>query len=175
LELAARPGYPGFSVPITQDDLSLSDYRALAAFRYQIRRFLHFSESAAKDEGLEPQQHQMLLAIRALEQDGGPTVGNLAHHLVIQHHSTVGLVDRLASHGLVERIRGGEDRRQVRVRLTLAGADKLRRLSAQHRAELRNSGPLLVAALGGLLEGLITTSTGHDPMLAAKERDVFET
>jgi DNA-binding MarR family transcriptional regulator len=158
-----------------QDNLSLPDYQALAAFRYQIRRFLHFSEAAAKEEGLEPQQHQMLLAIRALEQNGGPTVGNLAGHLLIQHHSAVGLVDRLAGRGLIERIRGGEDRRQVRVRLTTAGEDTLRRLSSQHRDELRNSGPLLVAALSALLEGLQTTSIGQSPPLDPEERDVSET
>jgi DNA-binding MarR family transcriptional regulator len=158
----------------TQDDLSHSDYHALAAFRYQIRRFLHFSEAAAKDEGLEPQQHQMLLAIRALEPDG-PTIGDLASHLLIQHHSAVGLVDRLAGRGLVERIRGGEDRRQVRVRLTAEAEDKLRRLSAQHRAELLNSGPLLVDALGALLGGLSTESIGQAPRLVPEERDVSET
>lgn len=162
-------------MPVTQDDLSISDYQALAAFRYQIRRFLHFSEAAAKDEGLEPQQHQMLLAIRALEHDGGPTVGDLADHLVIQHHSAVGLVDRLAGRGLVERIRGGEDRRQVRVRLTRQAEDKLRRLSAQHRAELRNSGPLLVAALAELIEGLSTIPGGQASKPGPDEEDVSET
>jgi DNA-binding MarR family transcriptional regulator len=161
-------------VLVTQDDLSLSDYQALAAFRYQIRRFLHFSEAAARDEGLEPQQHQILLAIRALE-DGGPTVGALASHLLIQHHSAVGLVDRLAGRGLVERIRGGEDRRQVRVRLTPEADDKLRRLSAQHRAELRNSGPVLVAALAELIEGLSTTPAGRVAGTIPEERDVSET
>jgi DNA-binding MarR family transcriptional regulator len=162
-------------VPVTQDDLSLSDYQALAAFRYQIRRFLHFSEAAAKDEGLEPQQHQMLLAIRALEQDGGPTVGDLAGHLLIQHHSVVGMLDRLAGRGLVERTRGGEDRRQVRVRLTPDAEGKLRRLSAQHRAELRNSGPLLVAALAELIEGLSTTHLEQASRLVPDEGDVSET
>ena len=160
---------------ILQDDLSLSDYRALAAFRFQIRRFLHFSEVAAKDEGLEPQQHQMLLAILALEQDGGPTVGNLASHLLIQHHSAVGLVDRLATRGLVERMRGGGDRRQVRIGLTRAGEDKLRRLSAQHRVELRSSGRLLVSALAELLDGLSTIPAGPASGLAPKKEDVSET
>jgi DNA-binding MarR family transcriptional regulator len=162
-------------VTVTQDELSLSDYQALAAFRCQIRRFLHFSEAVARDEGLEPQQHQMLLAIRALDLDGGPTVGDLAGHLLIQHHSAVGLVDRLASRGLVERTRGGEDRRQVRVRLTPEAEDKLRRLSAQHRAELRHSGPLLVAALAELLEGLSTTPIGQASTLVPEEGDVPET
>src|ERR1700730_8470449 len=94
------------------------DYRSLHEFRYQIRRFLHFSEAAARAEGLEPQQHQMLLAIRALEEPGGPTVGKLAEQLMVRHNSAGGLLDRLVERGLVERIRGGEgDRRQVRVRL----------------------------------------------------------
>jgi DNA-binding MarR family transcriptional regulator len=159
---------------VTQDDLSLSDYRALAEFRYQIRRFLHFSEAAARDEGLEPQQHQLLLAIRALEPDGGPTVGELAGHLLIQHHSAVGLVDRLTGRGLVERIRGGEDRRQVRVRLTPDAKEKLRRLSAQHRAELLNSGPILVGALSALLEGVSTKPGGQALRLVPEDRDVSE-
>ncbi|HTX36491.1 MAG TPA: MarR family transcriptional regulator [Bryobacteraceae bacterium] len=129
------------------------DYRSLSAFRYQIRRFLHFSEEAAKTEGLEPQQHQMLLAIRGLEEPSAPpTVGQLAEYLFIRHHSAVGMIDRLAERGLVERLRGGEDRRQVRVRLTPAGCRKLHHLSRIHREELRQSGPALVETLRGLLE-----------------------
>jgi len=131
--------------------LTAADYRSLGAFRYQIRRFLHFSEEAAKAEGLEPQQHQMLLAVRAVDEPEGPTVGSLAEHLIIRHHSAVGLIDRLAERGLVERTRGQEDRRQVRVRLTAEGEGKLRRLSTAHREELRTSGRMLVETLGGLL------------------------
>jgi len=144
-------------MPDSGEEPSPADYRALAAFRYQIRRFVHFSEAAARAEGLEPQQHQLLLAVRAWDGNAGPTIGNLAEHLLIQHHSAVGLVDRLAARRLVERSRGEEDRRQVRIRLTAAGAGTLRRLSTEHRAELRKTGPLLVAALGTLLEELATT------------------
>lgn len=131
--------------------LSPSDYQALGAFRHQIQRFLHFSEAAAKSEGLEPQQHQMLLAIRASEQPGGPTVGNLAERLLIRHHSAVGMIDRLEARRLVGRVRGDGDRRQVRVHLTHEGEERLKRLSSVHRAELRNSGPMLVEALAALL------------------------
>jgi DNA-binding MarR family transcriptional regulator len=134
-------------------DLTDADYRSLGAFRYRIRRFLHFSEEAAKAEGLEPQQHQMLLAIRALkEPPSTPTVGQLAEHLFIRHHSAVGMIDRLAERGLVERLRGEDDRRQVRVRLTASGWQKLRHLSRIHREELRQSGPDLVETLRRLLE-----------------------
>jgi len=135
-------------------DLSISDYQALGQFRYQIRRFLHFSEAAAHAEDLEPQQHQMMLAIRAWDQAGVPTVGDLAAYLLLKHHSAVGLVDRLAERGLVERARGEPDHRQVRVRLTPRGMAKLRRLSNAHREELRSSGPILVGALDALLRGL---------------------
>lgn len=133
-------------------DLSDADYHSLGAFRYQIRRFQHFSEDAARTEGLEPQQHQMLLAIRALKDEDTPTIGQLAHHLFIRHHSAVGMIDRLVERGLVERLRGEEDRRQVRVRLTPSGNQRLHHLSRIHRAELRQSGPALVETLRNLLE-----------------------
>lgn len=134
--------------------MTQADYRALSQFRYQIRRFLHFSEEAARAEGLEPQQHQMMLAIQALDDDPeGPTVGRLAEHLVLRHHSAVGLLDRLESRGLATRSRGGDgDRRQVRIRLTEHGAETLHRLSALHQEELRSSGPLLVEALQRIIE-----------------------
>ena len=134
--------------------LTDQDYRALADFRYRVRRFLHFSEEAARRESLEPHQHQMLLAIRALDAGGGPTVGKLAEYLLIRHHSAVGLVDRLAGRGLAKRVRTGPDRRQVRVRLTPEGTRRLARLSRAHRQELSHSGPELVSALGRLLRQL---------------------
>lgn len=137
------------------EDLTESDYRALAEFRLAVRRFLHFSEAAAHAEDLEPQQHQMLLAIHALTEAGsvGPNVGQLAEHLLLRHHSAVGLLDRLEQRGLVERARADADRRQVQIHLTKLGAEKLRRLSNVHRAELLTSGPQLVVALRGVLEG----------------------
>lgn len=94
----------------------------------------------------------MLLAIEASDGDGGPTVGHLAEQLFIRHHSAVGLLDRLEERGLVERTRGREDRRQVQVRMTAAGSDKLHHLSRQHREELRKSGPELVEALRAVVE-----------------------
>ena len=133
-----------------------SDYAALGRFRHLIRRFLHFSEAAARTERLEPQQHQMMLAIRALqaEQKSGPTIGELADDLFLKHHSAVGLVDRLVQHGLVARNRAEEDRRQVRINLTPEGLDMLQRLSSAHREELRALGPILVQALTAVLNGL---------------------
>jgi DNA-binding MarR family transcriptional regulator len=145
------------SLTASADALSPAAYRSLAEFRYQIRRFLHFSEQAARAEGLEPQQHQMLLAIRAWNRDDpedhGPAIGQLAESMFIRHHSAVGLVDRMEEQGLAERIRGRHDRREVRVRLTPRGAKVLERLASAHHAELKNSGPQLVQALTVVLEG----------------------
>ena len=138
-------------------DLSDADYRALADFRYQIRRFLHFSEAAAKAAGLEPQQHQLLLALCGDKHPPGPTIGTLAERLLIRPHSAVGLIDRMEARGLVERIHAGKDRREVRVRLTAEGQEKLRHLSSLHRKELRRTGPVLVQSLRALLDDLAET------------------
>jgi DNA-binding MarR family transcriptional regulator len=141
--------------------ITAREYRALAEFRYQLRRFLHFSEESARSFGIEPAQHQCLLATMALSADGGPTIGDLAGRLLLRHHSVVGLVDRLEERGLVERARGNSDRRQVRVRITGAGEDVLRKLSVHHRDELRSTGPALVQALGDLLRDRDYLSEGN--------------
>lgn len=121
----------------------------MAEFRYQIRRFLRFSEQAARRAGLEPAQHQLLLAVKA--HDGEPTVSDLAERLQLRHHSVVGLIDRLAESGLVRRNRAEGDRRQVRVRLTPKGEAVLRKLSLDHRAELGSAGCALAVSLQAIL------------------------
>lgn len=128
-------------------DLAPGDYQALAEFRYQIRRFLQFSEHAARESGVEPQQHQALLAIRGMKPEIQPTIGEIAARLFLRHHSTVELVNRLEHGGLVARERHSEDGRQVLVRLTPAGERVLRRLSIAHRSELQVTGPELARAL----------------------------
>lgn len=134
----------------SRTEITLADYRALAELRYQIRRFLRFSEQAARAAGLEPQQHQLLLAVKGLPEDRLPTIGELAERLQIQHHSAVGLVDRLEERGLVRRRQSGADRRQVIVDVTTEGEEVLRDLSLFHLAELRAAGPALVRALSEL-------------------------
>ena len=123
------------------------DYTALADFRYEIRRFLNFSETAARAAGIEPHQHQALLAIKGLPARQIATVGALAERLQIQHHSAVELTNRLESKGLIRRSRGQADRREVLLRLTLRGEKLLQELTLSHRAELQLAGPKLVAAL----------------------------
>jgi DNA-binding MarR family transcriptional regulator len=127
--------------------LNLADYQSLAQLRYQIRRFLHFSEEAARSAGLEPRQHQLLLALKGLPKEVRPRVGELAERLQIQHHSTVELANRLAARGYVRRSRSDEDRREVLLSLTAKGEKVLRELSLHHKAELGMQGPALVAAL----------------------------
>jgi DNA-binding MarR family transcriptional regulator len=127
------------------------DYRAMAELRYEVRRFLHFSENAAREAGLEPQQHQLLLALKGLPAGMRPTISVLAERLQIQHHSAVELVDRLASRRLIRRYRSRTDKRQVFVRLTEGGEEVLRKLSLHHLQELKSRGPALVQVLNGLI------------------------
>lgn len=129
------------------DEISPAEYRALAEFRYELRRFLHFSEQAARAAGLEPQQHQLLLAIKGLPNDKDASVGELAERLQIQHHSTVELVNRMVERGLLERRRDDNDQRRVLVSLTPYGEEVLKKLSLLHRTELRTTGPALAQML----------------------------
>ena len=140
------------------DIITDNDYESLAEFRYQIRRFLHFSEQAARARGLEPHQHQLLLALRGLAKSEPPSIRVLAERLQIQHHSAVEMVDRLVDRGLVSRSRAPSDRRQVLVHLTPRGESELENLAMCHLDELRNNGPALV----GALEALIRRNNGSN-------------
>ena len=131
--------------------VSNAEYRALAAVRYRIRRFLIFSESAAREAGVEPQQHQLLLAIRGLPAGEAATVTAVADRLQIRNHSAVELVARAARAGLVERRIDSDDARRVALSLTGRGAKLLEMLSRGHRAELADAGGDLVAALRTLM------------------------
>ena len=131
--------------------LSRADYRALASFRYEIRRFLAFSERAARDAGVEPQQHQLLLAVRGLPEGVAPTIGAIAERLCVQHHTTVALVDKLEARGLLARERSSEDRRQVLLHVTDEGEALLHALSSLHRKQLKTVAPAMVEALQRVL------------------------
>jgi DNA-binding MarR family transcriptional regulator len=134
--------------------LTLRDYRALAEFRYQFRRFLQFSDRAARAAGVEPQQHQLLLAVKGMPEGEVATIGALAERLQLQHHSTVELIDRTEGLKLVQRTRSENDRRHVAVALTARGDRLLARLSASHRAEVRLVGPTFQRALNTIIADL---------------------
>ena len=131
--------------------VSVGEYRALAEFRYQIRRFLNVSDQAARAAGLEPQQYLLLLALRGLPEGKQATILTLAERLQLRHHSAVGLIDRLEKRGLVRRVRGKEDRRQVLISLTARGEQILGKLARKRLAELRATGPELVGALHAVI------------------------
>ncbi len=107
----------------------------LAWFRYHLRRFLRFSEKAARAEGVTPQQHQLLLGIAGYTDRGWATIGELAEFLQERHNAVVGLVERAAKRGLVRKVQGEPDRRFVQVHLTKRGEALLARLSQLHQDE----------------------------------------
>jgi DNA-binding MarR family transcriptional regulator len=130
----------------TKQPLDQSDYQRLAEFRYQLRGFLKFSERAASKMGLSPQQHQALLAIKGTPVDH-VTIGILAERLGIRHNSTVELIDRLITNGLVERRHNPRDHREVLIDLTNRADRILANLSLAHRNEIRKLAPLLIGLL----------------------------
>jgi DNA-binding MarR family transcriptional regulator len=129
------------------DSLSKTDYESLAEFRYALRKFLGFSEAAASEYGVTPQQYQALLAIEGFPGRNWVTIGELAEQMRVAHHSAVGLVDRMEAMRLVKRTAAKEDRRRVRVALTAKGLKLLEKLYRVHRDELRSTGPQLAALL----------------------------
>jgi DNA-binding MarR family transcriptional regulator len=127
--------------------ISSADYRALAAFRHEMRKFLAFSEAAARAAGVEPQQHQLLLAVRGLPPSLRPTIGTVAERLCVQHHTAVALVDKLESRGLIARERSDQDRREVLLKVPPLGEALLASLSSLHRDQLQTAGPELIRML----------------------------
>lgn len=136
---------PPSNPPEKEKDLSTEDYRRLADLRAALRAFLHWSAEQARAAGLTPTQHQLLLAIRASPETRGPTVGDLAGALLIQHHSAVELVDRAQAAGLITRQRETDLHSVVRVQLTARGAQLLRSLSQAHRREIAQLAPSMQA------------------------------
>jgi DNA-binding MarR family transcriptional regulator len=122
----------------TSRKLAKSDFEALSEFRYQLRRFLRFSELAVAKEGLTPQQYLLLLHLKGLPGRETATVGELAKRLQMLPHGALALVNRCEEAGLVTRSEDASDRRQVRISMTPSGEAKLRGLAALHRAELES-------------------------------------
>ncbi len=132
---AAGPGHR--SAPGRAEVFDDQAYRDILAVRDGLRRFLAWSARQAKAAGLTPAQHQLLLAVRGHPGPEAPTIGDVAEHLQLRHHSAVGLVDRAEAAGLVARVADADDRRVVRVRLQDRGRVALQELTALHLEELR--------------------------------------
>jgi DNA-binding MarR family transcriptional regulator len=126
------------------------DYETLAAFRHALRRFLAFSEQAARAAGLTPQQHQAILAIKGRPDGRAMAIGELADHLLVKHHSAVELVDRLVEANLVVRTEAIDDRRRMVLTLTPQAEAVLADLSATHLDELRLGRGLIAQLLDRL-------------------------
>jgi DNA-binding MarR family transcriptional regulator len=122
-------------------DLSDADYQQLLAFRDGLRQFIRWSEQHAVEAGITPAQHQLLLAIRG-HPGGPPTISDVADHLLLRHHSVVGLVDRAVLAGLVARQEDPADHRVVRLRLTTSGTRRLTALVTANLEELHRLGPI---------------------------------
>ncbi|MCJ2035154.1 MarR family winged helix-turn-helix transcriptional regulator [Methylobacterium sp. J-068] len=134
----------------TREALSREQYAAIATFRYQLRRFLAFSEAAAQQAGLPHQQHQALLAIAGHAGSDAPTVGMLAERLLIAPHTAAELVSRMVEASLLTKTRGALDGRRMELSLTPRAETILAELTAAHLEELRTMEPALVRALGKL-------------------------
>lgn len=117
--------------------VSKAQFEQLADFRYQLRRFLRFSEEISRRHGLTPLQYQLLLQIRGFPGRDWATVGQLAERLQAKHNAVVSLITRCVRAGLVRRQPAPEDGREVHVFLTRAGLDRLEKLAQLHRAELQ--------------------------------------
>jgi DNA-binding MarR family transcriptional regulator len=130
--------------------VTLEQYRALAGFRYQLRRFLAFSSREAEAAGLAPQQYQALLAIKGHHGPDAITMGQLADQLLVRQHSAAELVNRMQGAGLVCRAPAPGDARKVAVLLTVAGEAALARLAAVHLRELRQQGAAMARLLSSI-------------------------
>lgn len=116
--------------------VSKAEYEALAAFRYGLRQFLRFRESAARDQGITPQQQQLLLAVQGFPGRDWATVSELANRLQLQQQSVVGIIDRLEKLQLVGRYPHRDDHRVTEVHLNPTGESVLETLTVVHREEL---------------------------------------
>ena len=130
--------------------ITADDFRKQAEFRHHLRRFLRSSEVNAKAFGLEPNQYQLLLAIKGLPESASPNISTLAERLQIEQHSAVELVDRSVKKGVVERFREGSDRRKVYLRLTAAGEKMVMEIAIRNRQELLNALPAFMDFLATL-------------------------
>jgi DNA-binding MarR family transcriptional regulator len=132
--------------------LNDAEYMALAEFRYQIRKYLRHMEDIAREAGRNPQQYQVLLAIKGLPKGKPPTISTLAERMQLNHNSMVELVDRCEERGLIRRTRAAADRRQVTLTITPEGEVLMREQAAGARQELRTVGPILSESIRRLIE-----------------------
>jgi DNA-binding MarR family transcriptional regulator len=123
--------------------LTKANYEALAEFRWELRKFLAFSEAAATNAGLTPQQHQLMLSIKGAHDRDSLSIVEISDRLLLRHHTVVELVDRLSDLGMVQRNPDPTDGRKIQVTLTKSGNATIDKLSSIHVEELKNIRPTL--------------------------------
>lgn len=129
------------------EKLTERDYVALGEFRHQIRRFLAVRAKAARLAGIDPQQYQVLLVLKALEKDHPPSISEIAEAMLLRHHSTVELIDRMERNRFLRRRRSADDRRVVTLEILPKGEAALRSMYISSREELAELGRDLLHAL----------------------------
>jgi DNA-binding MarR family transcriptional regulator len=128
-------------------------WQNLAEFRYELRRFLQFSEGRATEAGLHPQQHQLLLQLAGAPPEAETTVSYAAERLGLRHHTVVELSMRCDEAGLIRRVQDENDRRRIRLEVTDKGHRLLRALSEDHARELYELAPRLIRSLSMICRG----------------------
>lgn len=141
--------------------LTDAQYIALAEFRYQLRRYIRYMEEQARGQGQQPQQYQLLLAIKGLPRELIPTISTLAERMQLNQNSLVELVNRCEKRGFLRRSRSVDDRRRVMLSVTAKGEAILRRQASASRQELLGIGPVLVDTLHRLMTDRSAKTHGH--------------
>ena len=157
---------------VSNNTMTAAEFRALAEFRYRIRIYLNAGEEAARNAGLEPQQYQLMLALRGLPSGREPSIREVAERLQLRHHSVVELVDRLERRQFLRRERSRTDRRQVILHLTPRGEKVLTRLAKQRITELRTAAPALVRSLTAVIRSTQSPGTRRDHPASASADQV---
>lgn len=140
---------PAKSSPGAGRKMAKADFESLAEFRYQLRRFLRFSEEVTQAQGITPLQYQLLLQIKGFPGRDWASVTELAERLQAKHHGVVALVSRCAELGLVRRAASADDLRRLEIRLTPHGDACIAQLARLHREELESLQGLLAPASAG--------------------------
>jgi DNA-binding MarR family transcriptional regulator len=146
-----KRGYATAQKPGAAETIGVEQFRKLAEFRFQLRKFLHFSHAAAEQCGVRPQQYQMLQCISGMPAELDPTIANVAARMLLKHNSAVELVDRTIEQGLLRRCPDPTDHRRILLRVTTQGERILASLAEYHMQELEQAGPELIRALRRVL------------------------
>jgi DNA-binding MarR family transcriptional regulator len=156
---------------VAAPNVSAEQFQRLAEFRFQLRRFLHFSYRAAEQAGLRPQQYQLLQCVCGMPAELDPTIANVAARMLLKHNSAVELVDRTIEQGFLRRCSDPTDHRRILLRLTPLGGRTLESLAEYHLEELDHAGPELIRALRRVLSTKAEMNSGSIRLASERRRN----